>query len=295
MSIDTVSAPPGARFRTALISTAGHCAVACGFCFRAERAHGFLNLNTYTRALSRLKELGVEGVCLTGGEPTHHPKMRQLVRLARQFGLPVSLVTSARTPAEVIRLGEIAHLLANVTVSADSENAMQLGRTNRSVASGVAVLQQAAAPAKVLHVTYWHLTDDECRTIHQVLDQSGIDLQLSPVSLDEAGRRRVGLTLDPPYLDRQRKDAELLSGYFRLSPRFHDHLAALRTMQIGPAQQHTCRSAALYVTASGGLRRCPYGRTGATVHDPRAEISRFLAQPTQDRITPDCAAICRAD
>lgn len=43
-------------------------------------------------------------VCLTGGEPVHHPHLRTLVRSCHQFGLPVSLVTSARTPADVARL-----------------------------------------------------------------------------------------------------------------------------------------------------------------------------------------------
>ncbi|WP_031070132.1 radical SAM protein [Streptomyces sp. NRRL S-118] len=92
------------KVRTALVSTAGHCKVACGFCFRADRAHGFLDTATYTRTLSRLREAGVEGVCLTGGEPTHHPQLRQLVRLAHQFGMSVSMVTSARSVAEVIAL-----------------------------------------------------------------------------------------------------------------------------------------------------------------------------------------------
>ncbi|MEV6677943.1 radical SAM protein [Streptomyces erythrochromogenes] len=82
--------------RTALISTAGHCEVACSFCFRADRARGFLTTATYTRALSRLKETGVEGVCLTGGEPTHHPDLPQLVRLALQFGMTVFLATDSR-------------------------------------------------------------------------------------------------------------------------------------------------------------------------------------------------------
>jgi organic radical activating enzyme len=99
------------QVRTALVSTAGHCKVACGFCFRADRAHGFLDTATYARTLSRLKETGVEGVCLSGGEPTHHPQLRQLVRLAHQFGMSVSMVTSARTEAEVTALSQIAHLL----------------------------------------------------------------------------------------------------------------------------------------------------------------------------------------
>ncbi|MFE6406547.1 hypothetical protein ACFVOR_06385 [Streptomyces sp. NPDC057837] len=100
-----------------------------------------------------MKEAGAEGVCLSGGEPTHHPELRQLVRLAHQFGMSVSMVTSARTVAEVTALSQIAHLLANVTVSADSQGAMLLGRTTRTAASGIDTLRAISTDTKILHVT----------------------------------------------------------------------------------------------------------------------------------------------
>ncbi|WFB08197.1 radical SAM protein [Streptomyces sp. LX-29] len=297
MSTETVperATPTHPPFRTALISTAGHCAVACGFCFRTDRAHGFLDIATFTRALSRLKEIGVEGVCLTGGEPTHHPELRQLVRLAHQFGMPVSVVTSARTSAEVTRLAEVSHLLTNVTVSADSAGAMRLGRTTRSVASGVSVLAEIETPVRVLHLTYWQVMAEECREIHQLLSDKDINIQLSPVTFDEKARTREALSLDA-YVRQHRADADLLGRYIRLSPRFQEHLVALRAMQLYPERQHPCRSAALYVSSGGELRRCPYSRSGVPVHAPRSDVASFLARGTQDWTTPDCAAICRAD
>ncbi|MEU9992065.1 radical SAM protein [Streptomyces sp. NPDC048045] len=287
-------APARQRFRSALISTAGHCKIACGFCFRADRAHGFLDIPTYSRALSRLKEAGVDAICLTGGEPTHHPDLRQLVRLAHQFGIPVSIVTSARDPDDVDRLADIARLLANVTVSADSAGAMELGRTTRSVASAIATLEQVPTAERLLHMTYWKLTADECQDIYERVDESGIQIQLSPVALDDTARQRADHNFYD-YLARQRKDADLLGRYFQLTPRFRKHLTALRTMQLYPERRPYCASAALYVSASGEIRRCPYGTTGVSVHAPRAEISRFLHAEPRDRTTPECAAICRAD
>lgn len=283
------------RFRTALISTAGHCAVACGFCFRADRAHGYLAIPTYATALSRLKEIGVEGVCLTGGEPTHHPDLRQLIRLSHQFGMPVSVVTSARTPAEVRRLREVSHLLANVTVSADSAEAMRLGRTTRSVLSGVSALRDLATLEKVLHLTYWKVTDDECRDAHRLVSDAGVVIQLSPVTLDEGARRRNGLTLHA-YLQQQRNDAKVLARHFRLTPRFQVHLDALRAMQLGRQEAaRECCSTSLYVSADGKLRRCPYGSSGVPVQAPRSEIDAYLTAGPKEWTTPDCAAICRAD
>ncbi|MEU3516725.1 radical SAM protein [Streptomyces sp. NPDC006654] len=288
------SAPPRRRYRAALVSTAGHCRIACGFCFRADRAHGFLDVSTYTRTLSRLKEMGIEGICLTGGEPAHHPELRQLIRLAHQFGLPVSVVTSARDPEDVDRLAGLAHLLANVTVSADSAGAMELGLTTRSVASAIATLKQVPAQRQVLHLTYWKLSDQESQDIYRRAAAAGVEIQLSPVALDGAGRRRAGHTVHS-YLDQQSVDTTHLGRYFRLTPRFLEYLMGLRSMHLHPEDRPLCSSASLYVSAGGDLRRCPYGSTGVNVQAPRAEITQFLDSDPQDRTTPECAAVCRAD
>ncbi|MFD5418814.1 radical SAM protein [Streptomyces sp. NPDC127069] len=278
--------------RTALVSTAGHCKVACGFCFRADRAHGFLSIDTYTRALSRLKETGVEGVCLTGGEPTHHPELRQLVRLAHQFGMTVSMVTSARTEAEVTALTEVEHLLTNVTVSADSEGAMALGRTTRTVASAVATLLAVDVPAKVLHLTYSDVAEEEAAQIAGLVAGTGIEVQLSPVLLNEQGLVRAGGSLQDSVKLRE-ADTATLGGRFRLSNAYRSYLDDLRRMQLSDDEGHPCRSATLYMSAAGEIRRCPYGADGVSVQAPRAEIKGFLEAPAKDRVGPDCAAICR--
>ncbi|WP_031510938.1 radical SAM protein [Streptomyces megasporus] len=279
--------------RTALISTAGHCKVACGFCFRADRAHGFLDTATYTRTLSRLKEVGVEGVCLSGGEPTHHPQLRQLARLARQFGMAVSMVTSARTAAEIVTLSQVAHLLANVTVSADSQGAMVLGRTTRTAASGIDTLRALSTGTKILHVTCWDLNDEECRDLAGLVSEAGIEVQFSPVVLDERALRREGRSAQD-YLVQQQLDAELLGRHFDLSDRYRAYLGELRELQLaGGGERWPCRSATAYVSADGRIRRCPYGQASVSAHAPRAAIRQFLTAPAQDRVTPDCAAICR--
>ncbi|RSN18761.1 radical SAM protein [Streptomyces sp. WAC 01325] len=291
---ESPSAPTQPRIRSALISTAGHCKIACGFCFRTDRAHGFLDIPTYTRALSRLKEIGVEAICLTGGEPAHHPELRQLLRLAHQFGIHPSIVTSARAPEDVDRLAGIARLLANITVSADSIGAMELGRTTRSVASAVETLEQVPATEQVLHLTYWKLTARESQDIYERVDKAGLQIQISPVALDDKARQRAGYTFYD-YLARQREDADLLGRVFELSPRFQEHLTNLRAMQMYPEGRPRCASAALYVSANGEIRRCPYSKSGVSVLAPRTEINHFLGAECRDRTTPECAAICRAD
>ncbi|WP_030711152.1 radical SAM protein [Streptomyces sp. NRRL F-2580] len=278
--------------RTALVSTAGHCEVACSFCFRADRARGFLTTATYTRALSRLKETGVEGVCLTGGEPTHHPELRQLVRLALQFGMTVSMVTSARSDSEVSALAEVGHLLTNVTVSADSQGAMTLGRTTRTAASAVATLDAVDTPSKVLHLTYWDVDGEEATQLAGLVTGKGIDVQLSPVLLSEDALRRDGQSVQDSLMQRVR-DTAALGQHFRLSNGYRTYLDDLRRMQLSAEESHPCRSATLYVSAKGEVRHCPYGASEISVHAPRTEIRAFLEAPATDRVVPDCAAICR--
>ncbi|MEU5002064.1 radical SAM protein [Streptomyces sp. NPDC021622] len=300
MNTHTATRPPvprtgQGRFRSALISTAGHCKIACGFCFRADRAHGYLPLPLYTRSLSRLKEAGAEEICLTGGEPAHHPKLRQLVRLAHQFGMPISVVTSARAPEDVERLEEVAHLLANVTVSADSAAAMNLGRTHRSAATGIATLDKLSATrGRILHVTYWQLTDAECRALHVLVAEAKTEVQFSPVMLDEADRTRAGWSLTD-YLDQQSQDTTLLGTHFRLTSRFHRHVQDLQDLHREPPGRRRCQGPSLYVSAGGEIRRCPYGTASVSVTDPRAAIRDFLNAEPQERTTPSCAAICRAE
>ncbi|GGX36599.1 radical SAM protein [Streptomyces noursei] len=280
--------------RTALVSTAGHCKVACGFCFRADRAHAFLDTATYTRALSRLKEAAVEGVCLTGGEPTHHPQLRQLVRLTHQFGMTVSMVTSARTVAEVVVLSQVARLLANVTVSADSQGAMRLGRTTRTAASAIDTLRAISTDTKILHVTCWDLSEGECQDLVGLVSKTDVQVQFSPVVLDGRALRRDGTSVQD-YRAQQQLDADMLGRHFHLSDRYWAYLDELQDLQLSAngGERWSCRSAAAYVSADGHIRRCPYGQASVSVHAPRAAIREFLTTPPQDRVIPNCAALCR--
>ncbi|WP_340560176.1 radical SAM protein [Streptomyces sp. GSL17-111] len=277
------------RVRTALISTAGHCKVACGFCFRSDRAHGFLDTATYTRHLSRLKEAGVEGVRLSGGEPTHHPQLRQLVRLAHPFGMAVSMVTSARTVAEVIAplpggapAGQCDRLRRLAGRHAAGPHHPHRGLRPRHTARAI------STETKILHVTCWGLRDEECQDLAGLVSEVGVEVQFSPVVLDERALRRDGKSVQD-YLVQQRLDADVLSRHFDLSDRYRAYLDELGDLQFPTdgGERWSCRSAAAYVSADGDIRRCPYGQASVSAHAPRAAIRQFLTAPAQDRVMPD--------
>ncbi len=189
----------------------------------------------------------------------------------------------------------MTHLLSNVTVSADSQGAMLLGRTTRTAASGIATLRAISTETKILHVTCWGLSDDECQELADLVSEAGVEVQFSPVVLDERALRRDAKSVQD-YLVQQHLDADVLSRYFNLSDRYRAYLGELRDLQLPPTggERWSCRSATAYVSADGHIRRCPYGQASVSVDAPRASIRQFLTDPAQDRVTPDCAAICRS-
>lgn len=77
-------------------------------------------ISMFRRALSRIHEIGVRRICITGGEPTEHPSFLELVRSAHQFGLSPSLVTSAPSTDALRLVAGVGKLLAHLTLSVDS-------------------------------------------------------------------------------------------------------------------------------------------------------------------------------
>jgi hypothetical protein len=181
-----------------------------------------------------------------------------------------------------------------VTVSADSQGAMVLGRTTRTAASGIDTLRALSTGTKILHVTCWGLSDGECQELAGLVSEAEVDIQFSPVVLDERALRREGRSVQD-YLVQQHLDADRLDRHFNLSGRYRAYLNELQDLQLTPAggERWPCRSATAYVSADGHIRRCPYGQASVSVKAPRAAIRHFLTTPAQDRVTPDCAAICR--
>ena len=86
------------------------CNFRCLFCHNAELLHPDVEPVMTTEELLGFltKRRGIlEGVCITGGEPTIHPELPQLLRSIRALGYPVKLDTNGYRP-ETLRalLGE---------------------------------------------------------------------------------------------------------------------------------------------------------------------------------------------
>jgi molybdenum cofactor biosynthesis enzyme MoaA len=82
-----------------------HCNLKCGFCFGPVDDHSTRNLPTefWLQALGWLRQYGVQGIVISGGEPTIHPDIVSLLRHAKGLGLSIVLTTHGRFSDRVLR------------------------------------------------------------------------------------------------------------------------------------------------------------------------------------------------
>ena len=78
----------------------------CLFCSNPENQRT-LSVDEALRQVQQLKEAGYFGVILTGGEPTLHPELPAIVRLAREQGVHVRMITNGQKTAEAGVLEEL--------------------------------------------------------------------------------------------------------------------------------------------------------------------------------------------
>ncbi|MEV0443323.1 radical SAM protein [Streptomyces spectabilis] len=288
-------APPVVRKPTAvLVSTADACRVGCRFCFRADRGSDVLDLATYARALSRLKELGIHEVCLSGGEPTDHAGFRDLVRISLQFGLPVSTVTAAREGVRAERLTSAAGMLSWITLSADSAQAGRLGGVNRSLATALPLIRQLPRGRVSLHLTCWNLSAEEVDHCADIVLRTGVRLEISPLLPSE----RFSPVADRGSLTAQwANDQKLLLSRFTLSDALSKNLEGYTSPFDPTAPASVCASSRLYLSASGEIRRCPYDHErGISIWADRSEmearVQRLFTHPS--RTARSCLGICHS-
>jgi len=132
---DLLHVPPfvyGVLGSSSMIDFEGHLAVVfftagcnfrCGWCHNAAMIHaarGNLSWEDVERVLRNAEEEWVDGVCITGGEPTLHKDLPSFVGWLKDRGLKVKLDTNGSFPA---RLAEMADLVDYVAMDVKSSRA----------------------------------------------------------------------------------------------------------------------------------------------------------------------------
>ena len=111
------------RPQFALLHVTDRCSMRCPVCFASSGDGGHLPVGDVIEKARQVKAAGVRTVSITGGEPTEHPALEEIVRvLARDVGLRVALLTNglafAADASLAARLRKAG--LAKVSVSFDT-------------------------------------------------------------------------------------------------------------------------------------------------------------------------------
>ena len=87
----------------------GGCSFACPFCHNSELlgrdTEALCSQEEVMTFLEKRKNI-LEGVCITGGEPTLQPDLEDFIRFVRSLGLSVKLDTNGYQPNVLINLCE---------------------------------------------------------------------------------------------------------------------------------------------------------------------------------------------
>jgi MoaA/NifB/PqqE/SkfB family radical SAM enzyme len=70
------------------------CNLACGYCNEYDKTSDPVPFETMTARLDHLARLGVSIITLSGGEPTLHPQLDQIIAHIRERGMIASLITN---------------------------------------------------------------------------------------------------------------------------------------------------------------------------------------------------------
>ena len=78
----------------AYINITDQCNKFCGFCFNKNNFKPDLALSKFIIILDKLKNMKIKQVTLSGGEPTLHPDIKEMLTLTKELGMRTHLATN---------------------------------------------------------------------------------------------------------------------------------------------------------------------------------------------------------
>lgn len=179
----------GRTIRDLRISITDRCNFRCVYCMEPDVRFAPRDLLLTTPEVVRVariaESLGIRKIRLTGGEPTLHPELAEIVAGIREAtSIEIALITNAsRLSRDQLREWKIAGL-DRVTISIDSLRADRFARLTRSgstpdeVLAGVeACLAEGLTPLKLNAVLIRGWNDDEAADLAGLARRFGIEMR----------------------------------------------------------------------------------------------------------------------
>jgi MoaA/NifB/PqqE/SkfB family radical SAM enzyme len=96
------------------------CNLTCGYCNEFDRTSAPVPFETLAERLAKLRDLRTWTICLTGGEPTLHPRLVDLVRETKRLGFPRrEMITNGTLLTRELIEGLNGAGLTNLQISVD--------------------------------------------------------------------------------------------------------------------------------------------------------------------------------
>ncbi len=260
------------------------CNLACTYCNEFDDYSPPVPLPDMAERVERLAELGTSIVTISGGEPTLHPELDEIIRRIRSTGMIASLITNGYflTPERIERLNEagLEHLqisIDNVTPDDVSKKSLKVLDTKLQN-----LARQAEFFVNINSVIGGGIeTPEDAITVAERAVELGFSTTLGIIH-DGAGRlKRLGEREMEVY-DRLRELGK--KSYARFTA-FREHLAH------GKPNRWRCRAGSryLYICEDGRVHYCSQQRGYPGV--PLAAYTREDILREYDR-PKTCAAYC---
>ncbi len=299
----------GRTIRDLRISITDRCNFRCVYCMepdvRFAPPETLLTVDEIVRVASIAESLGVRKVRLTGGEPTLHPRLADIIAgLAGATDVEVALITNASLLSrDSLRAWKNVGL-ARLTISIDSLRPDRFARLTRSTSSPAEVIEgvqmsldEDLAPVKLNAVLIRGFNDDEAVELAALARTFGVEMRfIEYMPLDSAhawdcskwvsaAETRAAIERAFPLIACDDDEPSSTARTFRFADLPNDSPA--RVGFIAPVSTPFCGACSrLRITADGKVRPCLFSTTEWDLRSPLRrgatdnELADFLIDAT---------------
>lgn len=190
----------GRAIRDLRISITDRCNFRCIYCMEPDvrfmPRHSLLTPGEFVRVARVAESLGVRKVRLTGGEPTLHPRLREIIAGIRAAtSVEIAIITNAsRLTLASLREWKAAGL-SRLTISIDSLRPERFARITRSTSSPKGVIagtrmavEAGLTPVKLNAVLIRGVNDDEAADLAALARVLGVEMRFIEYMPLDSGR-----------------------------------------------------------------------------------------------------------
>ncbi len=180
----------------------GRCCLRCVYCYNeSPRTPADLEWPVMERLAQELVDLKVFSICVSGGEPTLHPRYIDILRILRESGIGIGTVTNGWTMTPQLA-GSMARYAGTIQVSLDGPSAEvhdrvrgRQGSFDRAVRA-IRLLQEAGVREVPVSFAATRLNVDSFPKMAEFCDSLGVSaLRAQPLAI--VGRAAGQADLEP--------------------------------------------------------------------------------------------------